>query len=377
MNGAPGSIIQYNTLVLSRSPNMELPGVAAFRYLSRIFSIGLAPTDRTGSIHWPVKTKLIFPIPAIRPMKKTFEELCNERAHEILVRADSFDSDVCVLWSGGIDSTLVLISLLKNATPSQKKRIVVLMTDESIAEYPKFYEEHVRGKLRAESSMLYPYMLGGNAIMTNGEQNDQLFGFDSVGRLMNRFGPAIIHEPRKRETFFTLFDEAARNPAVTNRLLDLLELVMAKSPIPVETHFDYLWWINFSQKWQNTFLRTLSTVPPRNVQNITPEYVRTRNASFYGTEEFQLWSLHNQDKKIKDEWRTYKWICKDIIYDYTKDANYRDNKTKRGSLHNVIIQQISYDFIDEEYRYYNDLDPQYWYDPKNGFADIVTPQLGQ
>ncbi len=363
-------IIQYNTLVLARSPYAELPGVNSFRLLGKMFSVGLAPTDRTGSIRWPIKTRLITPIPAMRPMKKTFEQLCDERALELLARADSFDADIHTLWSGGIDSTLVLTSLLKNATAEQRKRIVVLMTEESIAEYPLFYETYVRGKLRAGSSMMYPYLLGGNSIVTNGEQNDQLFGFDSVGRLMSRFGPAIIHTPRKRETFFTFWNETIQNDAATNLFLDLFERTIEKAPVPIETHFDYLWWINFSQKWQNTYLRTLTTVAARNVDKITPEYVRTRNASFYGTEEFQLWSLNNMDKRIKDEWRTYKWVCKEAIYNFTKDADYRDNKMKRGSLHNVIMQQASYDFIDEDFHYYKDLDPSVCYDPQNDFIGL-------
>lgn len=365
------NIIQYNTLVLTRPPYVDLPGVEAFRSMSKMFSIGLAPTDRTGTINWPIKTKLIFPIPQMRPMKKTFEQLCDERGIELLKRSDELDCDIYVFWSGGIDSTLVLVSLIKNATPEQQKRIVVLLTEESIQEYPKFFEEYIRGKLRAESTMNFPYLLGTPAIVTNGEQNDQLFGFDCVGRIMTRFGASIAHQPRQRDTFFTYFSEVTGDAQVTNHFLDLFERTIEKSPVPIETHLDYLWWINFTQKWQNTFLRTLTCVAPRNVHKITPEYVKTYYASFYGTEEFQLWSLNNQDKRMKDEWKTYKWVCKDAIYTYTKDSEYRDNKTKRGSLHNVIQQQSTYDFIDESYKYHNNLDPRECYNANNDFISIT------
>ena len=79
--------------------------------------------------------------------------------------------------------------------------------------------------------------------------------------------------------------------------------------------------------------------------------------------------MSNLDKRIKDTWKTYKWVCKDIIYDYTKDADYRDNKTKRASLAPLLQQQNSYHFIDESMRFWSELDPQEYYNPDNDFID--------
>ena len=38
--------------------------------------------------------------------------------------------------------------------------------------------------------------------------------------------------------------------------------------------------------------------------------------------------MNNPDKKMKDTWNTYKWVCKDIIYEYDKNVEYRDTKNK-------------------------------------------------
>ena len=70
-------------------------------------------------------------------------------------------------------------------------------------------------------------------------------------------------------------------------------------------------------------MRMLAYTSERTVANITADYITTNYFHFYGTEDFQLWSMNNMDKKIKDTWNTYKWVCKDIIYDYTRDADYR------------------------------------------------------
>ena len=152
-----------------------------------------------------------------------------------------------------------------------------------------------------------------------------------------------------------------------NRYLDLFERLKSTSPLPITSNFDFAWWINFSLKWQTVFARLLTFVAPRNKHLVTPEYVRDFYFPFYNTENFQLWSMNNMDKKIKDEWKTYKWPSKEIIYDYTKDAEYRDNKVKRGSLNAFLKTQGSFKFLDDSYTLYPHLDISEYYEPDNDF----------
>lgn len=360
-------LIQYNPTILKTPAHDALPGMEMFRHFGKVFTQGLVPIDRTGTVQGPVKTKIMFPIPKFRTMKKSYEEICNDRAKEILHDADERNLPMYIFWSGGIDSTLLLISLLKFASSEQKKRMRVLMTEESISENPNFYREHIYGKLRCESAMLYPYLIGTPSLLISGEQNDQLMGFDAIGRLMLKYGNDIIYKKWQRDTFFDFFNGYTKMPEVTNFYLDLFESLHAAAPMKIETHFHYLWWINFTMKWQNAYMRMLTCTPARNTSNVNPQYINDHYISFYGTEDFQLWSMNNLDKRIKDEWRTYKWVAKDVIYDFTKDADYRDNKTKRGSLRSVVVQQNSFTFIDENFKFYHELDPKEYYEPKNDF----------
>jgi hypothetical protein len=272
-----------------------------------------------------------------------------------------------VFWSGGIDSTLMLVSFLKQATKAQRENIVVLMTEDSITENPNFYRDHVRGKFRIESANVFPHILGTNNMLIGGEGNDQLFGSDVVGKFIRQFGPSVIHAAYSRDTFFTYFNQNAQYPDIINFYLDLFEKLKAACPIELRSNFDLLWWINFALKWQSVFMRVLSYTSPRYTDRVDSAYVRNYYDHFYITDEFQLWSLNNQDKKIKDEWRTYKWPCKDIIYDYSKDADYRDNKLKHGSLYGVLVQRSPFHFIDSNYKFYDTLSPDEYYEPKNDF----------
>lgn len=360
-------LLFYNPNVAAHSNNHNLPGVARFSQFFKLFNPAVVFVDRTNTIKIPFRVKSLFPMPKFRPMKKTFEEICNERARELLLRAEKLGVKLNVFYSGGIDSTLLLVSLLKNATPTQKANIVVLLSEASIEENPNFYREHIYGKLKVDSAMLFPHLLGSRHMFVGGEHNDQLFGSDMMGKLILRFGNSIIHQPYNRETFFTFFNEILDDDESTNFYLDMFERLKKAAPVDIVTNHDYLWWINFSLKWQSVFLRILHYATPRNVSNIDLAYINTYYNHFYNTEDFQLWSMNNPDKKIKDTWNTYKWLCKDIIYDYTGDADYRDNKIKHGSLYFLLAQQDSYDFIDESMKFWKELNPQEYYNPNNDF----------
>ena len=147
---------------------------------------------------------------------------------------------------------------------------------------------------------------------------------------------------------------------------------MKAAPVPIRTNYDYLWWINFALKWQTVHMRTIAHVSSRNAPKITKEYMRDYYMPFYCTEDFQLWSMNNMDKKMKGSWSTYKWVCKDIIYEYSKDADYRDNKIKKGSLISLMALHKAYKFIDESMHCYETLPPEEYYEPANDFVQDST-----
>ncbi len=363
------NLLYYTTKITVDPENFHFSGMRLLGRFTSLYGPLVDFIDRTGTIVTPIRTASMFPMPAYRPITKTFEEICNERAQELLARADQLNARFYVSYSGGIDSTLMLVSLLKNATLRQKENIVVLLSDESIAENPNFYRDHIWGKLRTDSIEMFPYLLGTDAMFVGGEHNDQLFGSDMMGKLIVRFGPEIIQQLYKKETFRTFFGELLGDDVEAREFyLDLFERLKDAAPIPIVTNHDYLWWINFSLKWQVVFMRMLSRISPRNAPRIGKGYLRTRYDHFYTTDDFQLWSLNNPEKKIKDRWNTYKWPCKDIIYGYTGDAEYRDHKIKRGSLYSVLAQQASFGFIDDSMMFHRSLDLSKYYNESNDFA---------
>ncbi len=362
------NLIYYDAVTVIQKKHWTSPGIREFSGYFKIYNQKVVPIDRTGTIKFPIRTTSLFPMPAFRPFTKTLEEICNERAQELLKRADDLGVPIKVFYSGGIDSSLVVTSLLKNASDAQKKNIIILMNEASIEENPTLYHNHIKGNVQTDSSILFSYILGQNALIITGEHNDQLNGSDAVGSLIQAYGPSVIHKPYDRTLFMQFFGSKLNDDELTNHFLDLFEKLIAAAPVPIKTNYELLWWINFALKWQTVSVRMLPYTAERNTHLITKDYFNTNLIPFYRTDDFQLWSMNNPDKKIKDTWNTYKWACKDIIYDFTKDADYRDNKMKKGSLHGLLLQQGGYDFIDDSFHFERELDISEYYNPENDFV---------
>lgn len=80
-------------------------------YLETFFGNPLI--DRTRTLLQCVKVKVIDPIPELNPnFRMTLHEVCIERAKEIFKISKETNQKIKVLWSAGIDSTAVLVSLL-------------------------------------------------------------------------------------------------------------------------------------------------------------------------------------------------------------------------------------------------------------------------
>jgi asparagine synthetase B (glutamine-hydrolysing) len=333
------SLLYFHPNTLVNPSNSRLLGMDRFAAFSGIFSSKVCFIDRSQIIKTPIRSKSLFPMPQMRSQKKTYEELCNERARELLARAERMSCRMLVFWSGGIDSTTVLVSLLKCASAEQKKNITVLMSDESAAENPVFFREHILGKLAIHPSLLFSYALGGRDLLVSGELNDQLFGAESSRAFLEQFGPRSLHGPFSRDLYEKFFERRLRNKTTARFYVDLFERLKNAAPMPVQTNFDVNWWFSFATKWQSVYFRTLAYTASRSRERVTESYLKDHYAPFFNTEEFQLWSMNNLDKRMRDTWESYKWPAKDIIYDYTKDATYRDTKVKHGSLHQIIVSE--------------------------------------
>ena len=291
--------------------------------------------DRTRTVNQNLK--IMTEIPS-GTTSLSFDEIMDERGRHLLELADKENKDIRVSYSGGIDSTSVLVALLKNKEEYPEVKITVVMSDESYYEYPEFYENHLRDKTEVKwvpsTSVLETLCEQGEKpyYIVTGEIGDQLFG----SAIMFRKTPELLRDKwatnLKMINYKKLHDIAIKNPFFEQD----------------RSYGCFLWWINFTLKYQWVQLRMCVSFGPSQFKNVV---------HFFDTEDFQKWSMsHPMEEKFPDydKPQTYKMPAKKYIFDFAHDLWYFKSKVKVPSLCNTIEDSFASDLskITEDFKVY-------------------------
>ncbi len=299
--------------------------VEGYRHASEFFHCGII--DRTQTLDQGFPYAVLDPIPEQKEDSTTFGELCDTMGTEIVSKAIESSRGIRVLWSGGIDSTSALISLMKASQAANRPDLLeVFYSSHSLAEYPSFYEQHIRDNY--PSTMIDGQVaktLDTRYINVTGEHGDQLFG----SMVLEPYVKKGVAQQSYQDTLPGVVFDHLQDGKKTDQVMDYLEPQIQSAVMPVTTLFDALWWINYSMKWQHVTLRL-----PAFSDNARGAYESLEH--FFRDGRFQNWSLTHPEIRQVEDWRKYKDEAKRYILDYTGDIEYYNNKTKEGSLKNVM-----------------------------------------
>lgn len=254
---------------------------------------------------------LLIHAPKIPKIKNiSFEQCMYDRAIEL----SNITGPKKILWSGGIDSTALLISLIKYDSEFNYE---IICRPSSLQEYPMFYEKYVskmHHTIETNNVKDFFNKIFDNSIVITGYLGDELF----FNFLMVKNKDIPLEQSWK-----------SLIPLLKNEqdlCVDILETHVLNSPISIKTVGDLYWWINFAFDWTTEIYRPgLVLDNAKNIANHIP---------FFASDNFQSWALYNyHDIKIPtwNEMHKHKRHLKQYIYEFTKDKEYFDNKQKEDS----------------------------------------------
>jgi len=243
----------------------------------------------------------------------SWEECCFQRAEQLLrLKKDRY----YISYSGGIDSTAVLVAMQEVWPKADLEKVVVLLSKTSIEENPTFFNRHV-SKYPLETSLQNASRLlrKPNTLLVTGEMGDQLFGSVILMLPCQEEGDQIL-KADFREAVPGIFKGLQLHMGQLSESTNYERFyqIVEECPFPIQTTFDFFWWFNFTQKWQFVKYRFLQSSD----WDLHLRYGE-QILHFYDTIAFQQWSLKNHDLKIQDTWESYKFTNKEFIYKYTKD----------------------------------------------------------
>jgi len=306
----------------------------------------------------------------------SFEEVSDNRALDIKSIINNSGRVIIVKWSGGIDSTVSLVSLLKNLSESELKRIKISLSSDSILEYPAFFIKYIKDKFEiidSEKVLFENYLTDYNSFCISADTGDCMFGAELGNKmyprmkfisedtdlevLYNSVSNKDVHYSRYKDIIISHFNrnlklgvEKLQQSVLHNDLggfndadKNFGELFYEKivnniktSSVPIHSLHDFFWWTIFNGRFVHCSLRApviYSTVPNKK------DLIHNCLIQWYNSDKYQQWSMNNNNNNTKLLGPTqglYKTAAKQYIYNYTKDDWYYHHKIKIISLPNII-----------------------------------------
>lgn len=364
--------LHTDDLYLSEGKRFVLNSAWAFKYNSAI--------PRNGEWSTPWKTSVLtgYEMPDYDAnFKKTFEEVTDQTAIDMYNWSEQNGRILQFSWSGGIDSTTMIVSLLKNLTDSQRKNMQVCLSADSILENPNFFNDHIRHNFKIVDSDNFDLRekTENNFTVVMADLGDGLFGTElgtklypritrlsktsnlkisdsDLEDLYNNVTNEKYHFSKYENIIIHYFNTLLKNNKKSNYSdedKDFGKLYYEKmfkniktSSVPIHSLHDFFWWIIFNQKSMHCALRSATIHSTgRDRTNILKKGL----LNWYNGTDYQLWSMANNNNGNKIRGKTqgsYKWVAKKYIYDFDNNDWYFYHKIKFASMPQVVHRNFPY-----------------------------------
>lgn len=348
-----------------------------------------------------------FVMPSYNPnFNLSFSEVSDLRAIDIKHLINNTDRPVMMQWSGGIDSTVAIVSLLKNLTASELERITVSMSGDTALENPHFFNKFIKDKFAivdSESLLYNDYKEKYNAYCICADTGDCIFGAELGNKLYPRMKfiqtdiDALYHNVSSKDVEYSAykdiiiqhFNNNLKNSIATLKQQLILDKSISEflpgdetfgevfyekiiknvktSNVPIHSLHDFFWWTIFNGRYLHCALRAPVTYSiGTNKESLINDCV----IQWYNTDEYQLWSMTNNNNGQKLTGPTqglYKTAAKNYIFEFDKDEWYQIHKIKIISLPNIIKRNWKNN--------YQDFDPIFGLDTNYNIVKIGTPDV--
>jgi hypothetical protein len=305
----------------------KIPGFTEHNYLveiNQIFSTkpGYGLIDRTGTVKQPIN--FYNPCPWRIPSNEIGLDDALKLTVESIVEKNSM---VNIMWSGGIDSTVIVTAFLKHH--KSLNQIRVLYSPWSTYEHPEylnFLKKFPEVELIDISGEIYLNTQALDGLYVVGDGGDEShasldysfytkYGFDTLGKNWKDF-----------------FSQHNSDP----NFLDFCEKYFRLSGRDINTVLEARWWFYLSCKLYGTFFETKWPYFICGYDNFEPN----RLISFFNNNYYQNFIYYNTDKIIQED-NYYHWrqFLKDYCCSFDGLSDWAHNHKK---INSVQIIEYSY-----------------------------------
>jgi hypothetical protein len=262
--------------------------------------------------------------------KLTFEQVSDKRCLDL--RASHWHKPWVIMWSGGIDSTVILVSIIRNLPPSDFGNIQVWCTNTSIYENPKFFNDHIRPNFEiiSDHDTLNVYK---DVFLIAGECEYMLgFGASFFARSAEEPGVNELRWADNRDFLIKSFSSTSW-PSTSeidffNWVYNAMGESIRSTGLPIITIREWWWWMLFNYQWTAVIMHHIDHhCAKENNTRFLKNYI-----PWFHSNDYQIWGIQNLNEiaRIKN-----KSIGKQYIHTVLKDEYYLNFKSKIDSSSRV------------------------------------------
>lgn len=343
--------------------------VKIWRGIFNLFTDNVCFIDRSNVIKSPVSsTSLEYTaLPDLNTsFNLSFDQCAIETAKEIYSKHESNGAKIKLAWSGGIDSSVILMSFIELLGINKTTKILdVVMTQKSIMENPYLWEKIIRQEnFNIVHATEFSEKWDGSEILVNGEGGDQIHGTDIYRNLRFKYGKLSMDTKWTQDLVLEYIKWRVKhfNDNEANILTEVLIKLVNHAPIKIETQADFWWWINFTCKWASVIYRLVT----KSTTSVNIDFLKDYYFPFYTNNLFQQWAMTKRNEVHRGDWESYKWKAKEFIISST-GCKELDLKHRQGSLYQILAHTSKIEAIDKNFKYYQEINPLEWYCPNNSF----------
>lgn len=313
---------------------MENPKLAKWKRLSDVTFGGSYIRPRLGPSVAPCELlDYLCPMPATLNGTNNFAEAMDSVVSRLIQSFRSNTREICICWSGGIDSTSILTGFLKHATADILRRISVVCNQSSIDENPYFYYKFIEGQIKTKdpSEVVLTDQNVNDYYIIDGEGGNQCFGSYWAATLRNLHRVDDLLIPWKSVDDFTKYMPTVK-PELVEDWVNMVKSTIPYSPVSIDTLNDFFWWANFNTKFEEVLFRKLIVYTKDLTAENSKFAATTTVIRPFAEHELQVWSLLAKDIRNNTLSVTPKMQAKEYIYNYDKNHHYFYNKLEQASL---------------------------------------------
>lgn len=271
------------------------------------------PIDRTNTIHAPFKYKVLreWKIPTT-PI--SFDDVVKNRVEYYNAK----DCKLNLCWSGGLDSTCMLVGFLKYSNDLSKLRVIY-------SPYSEYENRNFLELLKRDYPQVELMDISGTVYL------DTVFdGMFINGHCGDEFTSSLDDSFYERVTgdgLFSSWKDYFYAQTLDTSLVEFAENYFQKSGKQIDTLLEARWWFyasNKSQVFPITDSLFTSNQSDYNVDN---------TQGFYDTYDFESYMYFNTDQIISNryDYKTHKQFMKEYIYAFDHNEDYYINSRKNNS----------------------------------------------